>query len=85
VHSLGFSVGGPPCYWVTGDPRVLWPREADFRRWLAASPGPLADCIEVPGIKFTGQEVPIGERVASFDILGRQRWDGGMRADLTAR
>jgi hypothetical protein len=71
VHSLGFSVGGPPRYWVTGDPRAVWPREADFRRWLAASPGLVADCLEVPRIALTGQEVPIGEQVASFDILGR--------------
>ena len=39
----------------------------------------------MPGIEFTGQEVATGEQVASFDVLGRQRWDGGLRADLTAR
>ena len=27
----------------------------------------------------------IGEQVASFDSLGRRRWDGGLRLDLTAR
>lgn len=59
--------------------------EAGFRRWLAGNPGLLADCLGVPGIEFTGQEVPIGEQVASFDVLGRRRWDGGLRADLTAR
>jgi hypothetical protein len=85
VRSLGFSVGGPPRYQVTGDPRDLWPREAGFRRWLASNPGLLADCLGVPGIEFTGQEVPAGERAASLDVLGRQRWDGGVRVDLTAR
>lgn len=85
MRSLGSSVSGPPRYWVAGDPRDLWPREAGFRRWLAGHPGLLADCLGVPGIVFTGQEVPAGERVLSFDVLGRQRWDGGLRADLTAR
>jgi hypothetical protein len=39
----------------------------------------------VAGIELTGQEVPAGEQVASFDSLGRQRWDGALRADLTGR
>ena len=30
-------------------------------------------------------EVAAGERVLSFDRLGRQRWDGGVRPDLIAR
>ena len=39
----------------------------------------------MPGIEFTGQEVATGQQVASVDVLGRQRWDGGLRVDLTAR
>jgi len=29
--------------------------------------------------------VAAGERVAGFDVLGRRRWDGGVRPDLIAR
>lgn len=45
----------------------------------------LAECIGVPGLEITGQEVVAGERVAGFDVLGRGRWDGGVRPDLIAR
>jgi hypothetical protein len=50
-----------------------------------ASPGVLAQCLGAAGIEFTGREVALGEQVADFDCLGRQRWNGGLRADLTAR
>jgi hypothetical protein len=82
---LCFSVGGPSRYWTVGDPRELWPREGDFCRWLAASASLLAECIGVPGLEVTGREVVVGERVAGFDVLGRGRWDGGVRPDLIAR
>ena len=77
--------GLPASYHVTGDPRERWPRERDFRDWLMASPGVLAECLGMPGIEFTGRTVVIGDQVAGFDRLGRQRWNGGLRADLTAR
>jgi hypothetical protein len=83
--SVGFSGGGPPRYQLTGSPRDRWRREGDFCRWLAASPALLAECLAVPGLEVTGREVAIGERVASSDILGRTRWDGGLRPDLIAR
>jgi hypothetical protein len=68
-----------------GSPRDLWPREADFCRWLAASPALLARCLGLPGLEVTGREVVTGVQVAGSDVLGRLRWDGGLRADLTAR
>jgi hypothetical protein len=80
-----FSIAGPPCRWVTGPPRDLWPREPDFSRWLAANPGLLAECLGLPGLEVTGREVVVGDQVAGSDSLGRLRWDGGLRADLTAR
>ena len=80
-----FSVGGPPLYWVVGNPRERWPGEGDFCRWLAASIAALAECIGVPGLEVTGREVAAGEQVLSFDRLGRQRRDGGVRPDLIAR
>jgi hypothetical protein len=82
---LCFSVGGTPRYWTVGDPRQLWPGEGDFCRWLAASAPLLAECTGVPGLEVTGREVAAGERVLSFDRLGRRRWDGGVRPDLIAR
>jgi hypothetical protein len=85
MRLFSVSLGPPASYHVTGDPRERWPRERDFRDWLMASPGTLAQCLGVPGIEFTGREVVIGEQVAGFDYLGRQRWNGGLRADLTAR
>jgi hypothetical protein len=39
----------------------------------------------VPGLEVTGREVAAGEQVAGFDVLGRRRWDGGVRPDLIAR
>lgn len=83
--SLRSSVGGPPRYWIVGDPRELWPREGDFCRWLAATASLLAECIRVPGLEVTGREVMAGEQVAGFDVLGRRRWDGGVRPALIAR
>ena len=80
-----FSVGGPPRYWAVGNPRERWPGEGDFCRWLAASAAMLAECTGVPGLEVTGREVAAGEQVLSFDRLGRQRWDGGVRPDLIAR
>lgn len=80
-----FSVGGPPLHWVMGNPRNLWPREADFRRWLAVNPALLAECLGLPGLEVTGREVVTGDQVAGSDRLGRLRWSGGLRADLTAR
>jgi hypothetical protein len=36
-------------------------------------------------LEVTGREVVTGGQVAGSDRLGRLRWDGGLRADLTAR
>jgi hypothetical protein len=83
LHS--FSLESPASHHVTGDPRDLWPRERDFRDWLMASPGMLAACLGMPGIEYTGREAVTGDQAADFDCLGRQRWNGGLRADLTAR
>jgi hypothetical protein len=80
-----FSVFGPPRDWVVGNPRERWPGEGDFCRWLAASAAMLAECTGVPGLVVTGREVAAGEQVLSFDRLGRQRRDGGVRPDLIAR
>lgn len=60
-------------------------RIVDLCRWLAASAPLLAQCVEVSVLEVAGREVAVGERVLSFDGLGRRRWDGGVRPDLIAR
>ena len=83
--SIDFSVGGPVRFWATADPRDWWLREGGLCSWLAPSAALLGECIGAPGLEVTGREVAIGEQMASFDGLGRQRWEGGVRPDLIAR
>jgi hypothetical protein len=80
-----FSLGPPASYQLIGDPRERWPRERDLLRWLLDNPGPLAECLGMDGVEFTGREIVIGEQVLRDDILGRARFMGGLRADAVAR
>jgi hypothetical protein len=85
TRNLNITVGQPPSYMISADPRERWPRERDFVRWLADNPGLLATCLGLRGLAVTGQEVVIGHRRGAADVLGRWGWRGGLRMDLTAR
>ena len=77
---------GPPLsYQTVGDPRQLWPREADLHRWLLDHPDQLAQCLGIPQMQFVLHEAVIGEQRLDTDALDRWRWTGGLRLDLAAR
>lgn len=71
---------------MIGDPRERWPRETpDLNPWLADNLGALARCLGLATLELSGREVPVGEQVLAMDVLGRSRWDGGLRLDIDAR
>jgi hypothetical protein len=82
---LNARIGGEPCYQVLGNPRTLWPREAELTDWLADNLDQLASCLGLLRLEYAGREVVIGERWTTTDLAGREQIVGGMWVDLTAR
>lgn len=85
ARSLRCSLTSPPAFQVIADPRWLWPREADFHRWLAGNLDVLAACLRMGRLEFVGREVLLGERGTQQDWRGREQVVGGLRLDVAAR
>lgn len=82
---LSARIGDETCYQVIGNPRTLWPREAELSDWLADNLDQLASCLGLRHLEYAGREVVIGERWTTTNLSGHEQTVGGMRIDLTAR
>ena len=85
VTTYQSNVGPPRSFQVVGDPWTCWRREADLNRWLAGNLSALACCLGLGRLEFAGREVTVGDQVLDMDVLGRTRWNGGLRLDIDAR